>query len=448
MSECVPKQGDLWRDLEHPQPEHAAHTFTGDNAPRRQSVHRAPKAATPADQSHTSQDKTLRRRSTFERSGAFRSPDAVVREKTDHFDRLRQAKDEATIEAYRHAEDLPSARQLGDQLLTNPTILPAQPQRGYPKVEENTIVTPSDRAQPFRRPSRKQSVPGINAHEGSSHGSSTKQSERRRSNAIHDDEGSENAGSRALNPNIAYGREDHKGTPRSFTDRLTRTNARSSPYLRRPDANTAPSHDNASTDFRSVLRHADSQPLERSNQVSPPQFDYRTGLKPHTPATRESLKRMQSTPVLRKVPEFAKDHSRHRSPGGLSSYGYDEPEGTQKVTSISQTAIPEVRPSSNVSRRESYHTAESYTPDSQSNMHRRLRRIADSKANLRNSASTSARSSEVATALPSAAPSGTGTATPSTGPGPRTEDVAASVMSVTSPQSAHVQQRRSDHDCE
>lgn len=289
---------------------------------------------------------------------------------------------------------------------------------------------------------RKQLSPGVNGLEGRGRMPTTVQPHRRRSMAFNTGESPNITSARTLSPLLAFQQGQQSVPFDRLADRLGKAGTRSSSYLAQTYQEEKPRHDHASAqssetasvDYRSLLRPTGPRPYERLSPSQTSQTGYPADLKHYVPTGPGSLKKIPSSPaVLRRAPPLANLHSRHRSPNLPDDCGYCELDEVQGIMPISPVAIPEDVQSSNSSRLESYHTAESDTSS------RQLRRIRESKMNLRSSASTSARSSRATNDQTPTTPSSAGTARP------------LGNMAGTSPQ-PEVQQpapvRRSDHDCE
>lgn len=289
---------------------------------------------------------------------------------------------------------------------------------------------------------RKQSSPGVNGLEGRGRKPTTVQPHRRRSMASNTREVPNITGARTLSPLLASQQGQQSVLFNRLAERLGKSGTRSSSYLAqtyqeeklRHDHVSAQSSETASVDYRSLLRPTGARPYERLSPSQTSQIGYPAALKHYVPTGPGPLKKIPSSPaVLRRAPPLANLHSRHRTPNLPDDCGYCGLDEVQGIMPLSPVAIPEDMLSSNSSHFESYQTAESDTSS------RQLRRIRESKMNLRSSASTSARSSRATNDQTSTTPSSAGTARP------------FGNMAGTSPQ-PEVQQpvpvRRSDHDCE
>ncbi|KAH8910207.1 hypothetical protein BR93DRAFT_465611 [Coniochaeta sp. PMI_546] len=437
MSTCVPTHQDLWLDLEQPVPNKTGHRAIADRTPNWSSGRQNRKDT---GRQNPAQNRLLRRRSTFDRRGDFRTPDTFSRPEIGPAVRSRQGEDMAMNKAYQHAGELPGAQQIRNYMAVELELNPDDHRIIQHEGNQETLAKPSERSTPFRRPSTKQSSPGLDALKAPDQ-LTLKQPERMGSGALNTEEGRTVYESRTLSPLMAC-RQEQSGLLNSTNDRLTKASTRSSPYLaqanRKDEAlqDYAPDHrsDTASMDQGSLLQQSCSRPYERYTPKQTSQIDYPAGLRHYIPTGAGLLKKIQSSSALmRKAPPFANLHSRHRSPNLLDDCGYCELEEVQGIMPASHVVIPDVPPSSNESPRESYHTAESSTSS------RILRRIRESKENLRSSETTSAQSSEAATARPSVAPSSSGTAVP-------LGNIAG--MSPHPDVQQAVPVRHSDHDCE
>lgn len=405
LSLCVPNRGDdLGLDLAHPAPLKPEHGLVREEGARR-SHQRVLKGTPPTSRQSTTEDRILRRRSTFDQLGGLRSPGITATASADVAKRSRQDEDLAMAEAYQYAGEIRSTRQSSD---FSPADLGQKRayhhgiQRGG---DRDTLGTPgSDQTVPIRRPSSKQSSPGLRTLGGSGHGRTSMQPESSRSTTSYAGDNQFMSQICTLSPLIASGQEHHARQLSIPQDRIAKLSTRSSPYLARPHwkgearHDHLPAHDIARTDPRPV-RQAAARPHEPLSPAMTPRTDYLAGLKHHTPAAGAGqLQKMPSSPaVLRRAPGMANDHSRHRSPSHTGECGYCELEGgglppLARAAPLAQiAAIPERGRSSgnnnnnyneSPSPRESYHTAASYA----SSTSRPLRRIRETKADLRGSA--------------------------------------------------------------
>lgn len=423
----VPSRADLGLGLEHPAPLKPEHGLVREQGDRHAHQHML-KGTPPIGPQSATEDRTLRRRSTFDQISGLRSPVVATTAAAGVAKRSGQDEDLSLTEAYPHTEGIPGTRQPSDFL----TADLGQKRAYYHDVQRqgyrDASKSPSSRTTPNRRPSRKESSPALRSLAGSGRDQTTMQQASTYTTTSFAANNRHMLQSRTLSPLFASSREQQAEPRNSQDDRLAKLSRRSSPYLARPHwkgeavHDHAPEYATARTDPRFV-RQRTARPHELSSPAQTPRTDFRAGLRHHNPTAGAQLQKMPSSPaVLRRAPGMANDHSRHRSPSLTGACGYCELEGgvapaTARASPLAQVAmIAETRSSDGnnnnnlPSPRESYHTAELYTCSSRS-----LRRIRDTRADLRGSTQpTSTRSSVVDAAGPELPPSsaGTGTVTP------------------------------------
>lgn len=363
------------------------------------------------------------------------------------------------LKPYRHAEDLPRAKQTKQNLADKPPKYLSPPEDGGNRRQQNMTggvdlrnnPLPFTKSKDVRTDSPQGGGPSLASDRGSL---SQRPPQGNDGMAFNPSHSRVNSPSQFDDDRLESVQDQRPAERRNTLDKqLQRMSTQSTSELAQLQntGHRAEGSETSNTDYRSVLRRCDPQSSEQLRRVVSPQPDYRSGLRHINPKSREALApaKESSPTVMRRAPSFVKDHSRHRSPSGLSSCGYCEPEG---VTDVVVSGVP---PSGQESRRESYQTA--YSPGDW----KQLRRVRDGKTNLRDSATSSTRdckptsvrepaprSSPLVSSSPTPKPSATSsdrTATPS----------AASVPPLkaagTSPQlGVHkpLPIRHSDHHCE